>query len=218
MLRSAALVAFLSAFSVVAGCAASDGPDETGDDDVVARGPGARCTQTIAEQNHHVADLEARDGKLTIRESSTNGRFAPVSYSMSRVMLMAAPSGKPKYACGTGAAAIKVWEQFASVGSAYYKLGAAAQPEAPTVECSKVLEEKNQHTVTMSFDGDELSVVQTSTNGRFAPQKFALSRVMLAAEPSDEPVFECAKPGADITLWSSFARVNSSYYKVSPAR
>ena len=200
---------------IVTGCAASSedgGQDATGDDEVVS---GVRCTQTLNAQNQHTAEIEARGTTLTIKQSSTNGRFAPLSYRISRVMLMAAPSGNPKFECNSGRTQIAVWEQFARVGPAYYKLS-DAPAESAGIECSKVLNAANQHTVTMKFDGeDELTVLQTSTNGRFAPRNLSLSRVILATAPAGTPEFECSKPGADITLWASFARVNGAYYKTA---
>ncbi len=215
MFRSLALLTGLSLAFAIAGCAASDSPDETGDDDVVSGGPGAKCTQTIDAKNNHVAEIEAKDGKLTIKQSSLNGRFAPLSYGMSRVMLMTAPSGKPKFECNSGASTIMVWDKIARVGAAYYQLS-ASEPASQALECSKVLDAESNHTMTMKFAGDQLTVTQTAINARFAPESYSLSRVMLAVAPAGEPKYDCSKPGADMTLWSDFARVNGAYYKTAP--
>jgi hypothetical protein len=118
---SLAALSLLVVGSGVLGCVAPEGAAEPTTEDALVGAPSA-CTQVVDARNNHVAKLEVEDGLLTIAQSSDDGHFPPMSHALRRVMLVVEPDEHPNFECSHGDDVIKIWNDFARVDAAYYRL------------------------------------------------------------------------------------------------
>ncbi len=127
ILRNLAALSLLLLTAANVGCAGSEEEPEEATEDAIIGGRTVACTQVVNSQLNHVANLEAKNGVLTIKQSSTTGRFAPITHNLQGVMLMSDPGGRTKFACTSGNDLIKVWRDVARVNRSYYRLIAPAE-------------------------------------------------------------------------------------------
>jgi hypothetical protein len=84
-----------------------------------------------------------------------------------------------------------------------------------TNTCSAVIDASTAHNVTLSVEGNVLTVAQSSRDARYAPEKYKLSPVNLFTAPIEAPRFSCEQETGKIAVWQSIARVQSGYYTLT---
>lgn len=177
------------------------------------------CSKSNSGTDKYRLEMVAAGDSLSIRQSSTTGRFAPLEYKISLVSLLTAPVDKPIFSCEKNNNLIVVWEKFARINSRYYILESISTNQGNTsaqnISCTKALNGSDKYTMTITVTDKTLSIRQSSTTGRFEPLKYFISRISLLTAPVEAPQFSCEEGQTLIMVWDSVARVNSGYYRLT---
>lgn len=88
---------------------------------------------------------------------------------------------------------------------------------AVTSSCTALIDPSDEHSVTITVEGENLSIRQSSRIARFAQLDYKISRINLFAAPAGDPKFSCGELSRGIKVWDDVAAVNGAYYSLTAA-